>query len=142
LSVVHVVKNNIGGAVATKKKGRPIGSRNKKKLFALSPDNKSGIRPFQFKVLILPDETKKVTTGGIILPDEAVDLESRGQILGTIVELSPAAFSYHNWPDWVIFPKAGDKVYFARHSGSIVKGKDGVEYRMINDKDIGAIIDF
>jgi co-chaperonin GroES (HSP10) len=139
MSVVHATAF---GAGSPKKKGRPKGSLNRKKSFALSPNNHSGIRPFQFKVLVLPDETKKVTKGGILLPDEAFDLESRGQILGTIIDLSPAAFSYHEWPDWVVFPKAGDRVYFARHSGSTVKGKDGVDYRMVNDQDIGAIIDF
>jgi co-chaperonin GroES (HSP10) len=104
--------------------------------------NKSGIRPFQFKVLLLPDEIQKVTKGGVYLPDDVHDQESRGQILGTIVEVSPAAFSYHQWPEWVILPRAGDRVYFARHSGSKVMGKDGIEYRMVNDQDIGAIIDF
>jgi co-chaperonin GroES (HSP10) len=107
-----------------------------------NPNNPSGIRPFQFKVLLLPDETQKVTKGGIILPDDAHDMESRGQILGTVIDVSPGAFSYHAWPDWVEFPKPGDRVYFARHSGSTVTGKDGIDYRMVNDQDIGAIIDF
>jgi co-chaperonin GroES (HSP10) len=142
LSVVHATDGGALGKAIPKKKGRPQGSRNKKRSLTSNPDNHSGIIPFQFKVLILPDEIKKKTKGGILLPDEAVDLESRGQILGTIIELSPAAFSYHDWPDWVVFPKAGDRVYFARHSGSTVRGKDGVDYRMVNDKDIGAIIDF
>jgi co-chaperonin GroES (HSP10) len=105
-------------------------------------ENPSGIRPFEFKVLVCPDETRKVSKGGVLLPDDAIDMEKRGQVMGTIIELSPAAFSYHRWPEWVKMPKPGDHVYFARHAGSVVDGKDGVEYRMINDQDIGAVIDF
>jgi len=129
---------------STKKKGRPLGSKNKKKKsrFSVSELNKSGIRPFQFKVLILPDETQKVTKGGIILVDDVHDQERRGQIIGTIIDVSPAAFSYHAWPAWVVLPKPGDRVYFARHSGSTIPGKDGVDYRMVNDQDIGAVIEF
>jgi co-chaperonin GroES (HSP10) len=106
------------------------------------PTNNSGIHPFQFKVLILPDEISEMTKGGVYIPPTVQDQESRGQILGTIVEVSPGAFSYHQWPDWVVQPKAGDRIYYARNSGSKVTGKDGVDYRMINDDDIGAIIDF
>jgi co-chaperonin GroES (HSP10) len=139
-----------------KKVGRPKGSKNKngkkankavasvshETVSAPSTDNQTGIRPFQFKVLVLPDEVKNVTEGGIIIPDDPHEMEKRGQIIGTIVEVSPAAFSYHKWPEWVRMPKAGDRVYFARHSGSTVKGKDKVEYRMINDQDIAALIEF
>jgi len=61
---------------------------------------------------------------------------------GTIVEVSPGAFSYHMWPSWVEIPKAGDRVLYARYGGTLQTGKDGIVYRMVNDKDIGAVIDF
>lgn len=104
--------------------------------------NPSGITPIEFKVLLREDEMSNVTPGGIIIPDESHDMDRRAQVRGTIVAMSPGAFSYHSWPAWVKLPKVGDRVLFAKYSGSKEKGKDGVEYRIVNDKDISATIDF
>jgi co-chaperonin GroES (HSP10) len=38
-------------------------------------------------------------------------------------------------------PKPGDRIAFARHSGAFILGKDGVEYRIVKDKDVVAVID-
>jgi chaperonin GroES len=117
----------------------------KKAVVAAAPkrlENLTGVRPSEFKVLIRPDAMKEKTKGGIIIPEPAREDQQRAVMKGTLVAVSPAAFSYHNWGEGEQIPQVGDRVVFARYSGSLIVGKDDVEYRLINDKDIGAIIDY
>jgi chaperonin GroES len=102
----------------------------------------SGITPFEFKVLIRPDAAKEKTGGGIFLPQDIQADQQRAIQKGTIEAISPAAFSYHAWPAEVRIPRVGDRVLYARYSGTLIEGKDGQDYRLINDKDIGAVISF
>lgn len=102
----------------------------------------SGIVPFEFKVLVKQDVTAEKTKGGVYLPEPAREDQQRAVMKGVIVAMSTAAFSYHNWDKGTRLPQVGDRVVYARYSGSLIVGKDEVEYRLINDKDIGAIIDF
>lgn len=102
-------------------------------------ENPSGIYPTEFKVLILPTPIEEKTKGGIILPDESKEREQFAQAEGELIAVSPLAFSYDDWKD-ADPPKPGDRVLFAKYAGAHVKGKDGKEYRLINDKDIGALL--
>jgi chaperonin GroES len=106
-----------------------------------APLNASGIHPFEFKVLVKPDEFQRITKGGIIIPDPVVDMEKRAVYRGTLIDLSPTAFSYETWPEGTVLPKPGDKVLFGKYAGTTVKGKDGEEYRVLNDKDVIALLD-
>jgi chaperonin GroES len=100
--------------------------------------NESGIQPVEFKVLVLPEPVEEMSKGGIILPKAAQEKEQMQQERATVVAVGPVAFTE---PDWgAIKPKAGDLVYMSRYAGKIAKGNDGKEYRLINDKDIEAII--
>lgn len=107
--------------------------------------NESGIHPQEFKILILPVATEQVTKGGIIKPDITKDSEKFRQVRGTIVELSPFAFTYAKRDEWAEFeakkPKPGDLALYARNAGEFVKGKDGKDYLLINDKDLIATIE-
>lgn len=105
-------------------------------------EDTSGITPFEFKVLVKQDVMAEKTKGGIIIPDAPLDDQRRATMKGEIIAVSPAAFSYYNWDDNARIPKVGDRVVYARYAGSTIVGKDEVEYRLINDKDIGAIISF
>lgn len=104
--------------------------------------NPSGIQPTEFKVLIAADEVEEVTKGGIIRPIELVDREKYGQTRGRIVAVSPHAFTYADREAWIDAgipkPKPGDIALYARHAGLRVKGKDGKDYLLVNDKDICA----
>jgi chaperonin GroES len=107
--------------------------------------NPSGIRPTEFKVLILPKEVEQKTAGGILLPDEHKDRQQFAQQEGTIIAVAPLAFTYASKDEWERVdghpPKVGDRVSFAKFAGAMMKGKDGKEYRVVNDKDIFAILD-
>lgn len=104
--------------------------------------NPSRINPTEYKVLISPILVDEKTKGGIIIPDEHKDREQFAQMQGTLVAVSPLAFTYADDASWgkSAKPKPGDKVLFAKFAGAVVKGMDGKDYRIVNDKDIAAVI--
>jgi chaperonin GroES len=103
--------------------------------------NPSGIVPVEYKCLIRPVIVEEKTKGGIIVPDQVRERDQYAVQEGEIVAVSPLAFTYHDpWPDEAVKPKAGDRVLFAKYAGGTRKGADGVEYRLINDRDISAVL--
>jgi len=98
-----------------------------------------GITPLEYKVLVRPVEAETKTKGGIYLPDQTVERDAHASMEGEVAAVSPLAFTYEEWPKGARKPTAGDKVVFARYSGITVKGDDGVDYRLMNDKDIVAL---
>ena len=105
-----------------------------------TPQNPSGINPTEYKILVLPSKVEEKTKGGIILPDDSKDNKQHAQQEGTLIAASPLAFTYDNWNDQKP-PQIGDRVLFAKYAGAVVVGwKDGVSYRLINDKDLTAVL--
>lgn len=102
--------------------------------------NPSGIRPTEFKVLVKPKAVEE-KIGSIFIPEPAREREQHAQMEGEIVAVSPVAFTYADWPEGVTLPRIGDRVLFAKYAGAIVKGRDGAEYRIINDKDVAAVLE-
>jgi chaperonin GroES len=103
--------------------------------------NESGIYPTEYKVLISPRTVEEKTKGGIIIPDQTKERDQFAQMEGALVAVSPLAFSYDDWKGADDKrPKAGDRVLFAKYAGAVVTGKDGKDYRLVNDKDIGAVL--
>jgi co-chaperonin GroES (HSP10) len=95
--------------------------------------------PVEYKVIVLPDKVEEKAGGGIIdKPQVTITQEQRAQVRGLLVAVSEMAFS-----DWDgEKPKKGQRVYFAKYAGIYTeeKGPNGVQYRIINDKDIACII--
>lgn len=109
--------------------------------FVVIPPNPSGITPTEFKVLIAPKPVEE-KIGSIIIPDQKRDSEKYATTEGRIVALSHLAFTYATADEWAgKKPKPGDAVIYAKYAGVRVKGKDGTEYVLINDKDICATIE-
>ena len=116
--------------------------------------NDSGIIPTEFKVLVEPDESEvelRARRSGLVVPDEAAGTYRHAAVTGRIVALSPAAFSYHDWPKGVRLPVVGDRVVYARYAGMRVNGRpvtnakgqeEAREYRLLNDKDVAGILEF
>lgn len=103
--------------------------------------NASGIQPTEYKVLILPKMVEEKTKGGIFMPDQTKERDQFAQIEGELVAVSPLAFTYDDkWPEGYALPKVGDRVLYAKYAGTTVRGKDGQEYRLVNDRDIGAVL--
>lgn len=106
--------------------------------------NTSGYVPTENKVLIEPKPVEERTKGGIILADTTKDSEKYKTTEGTLIAVSPLAFSYATPGEWAAGggepPKPGQRVIFAKYAGLHVTGKDGKEYVFCNDKDILGIL--
>jgi chaperonin GroES len=105
--------------------------------------NDSGIYPTEYKVLIAPKEISEKTKGGIIIPDATKERDQYAQMEGQLVAVSPLAFTYANEAEWGAAdkPKPGNRVLFAKYAGAVVTGRDGKDYRIVNDKDIAAVLE-
>ncbi len=101
--------------------------------------NDSGLLPSEYNVVVKPDAVEEVTKGGIILPVSTADRDKLAADEGTLVAVSPHAFSYADWPEDEKPPKVGDRVVFAKYAGSLIKRGD-TDYRIIKDKDIIAVV--
>ena len=103
----------------------------------LPTQDELGIRLLDYKVLIeLDDPISKI--GSIIIPDTArEDVTS-----GTFIAASEFAWDYLAGISQDELPKPGERVFCTKYAGRNVKAKNGKEYRMMNDKDVFAILDF
>lgn len=99
-------------------------------------ENASGLNPVEYKILIEPEEVEQKSAGGIVLAMATTEKEKMAQVRGKLIAIGGNAFE-----DWAgNIPKPGDAVYFAKYAGYVIKGKDGKEYRLANDKDVSAIV--
>jgi co-chaperonin GroES (HSP10) len=105
--------------------------------------NTSGMQPVEYKILIAPEDVaetderiKSAKAAGIVMVDKTTDREAMAQVKGTLIAVGGNAFE-----DWKgMTPEVGDVIYFAKYAGYVIKGADGKEYRLANDKDCSAII--
>jgi len=118
--------------------------------------NKSGIKPCGDRVLVLPDKLEETTEGGIIIPLSEREKHQHAQVAGTLVAVGPDAWIERTTTTKRLidgqmkvveerttgysgpFAEVGDRVLFARYNGQIIPGKDGNNYRLLNDEDITA----
>src|SRR4030042_5394959 len=99
--------------------------------------NESGIYPKGHKILIRVDKIEETTTHGIILHSETTRKEQLAENRGTVIALGSTAY-YDETEAWCT---EQDRVLFAKYAGLLYQGKDGLEYRVINDRDIVAVVD-
>lgn len=101
--------------------------------------NTSGRKPTWIRALVLPDKVdeKAGEAGLIIKPTMVKDKEEMVQIDGTLIAVGGNAFDGMAPP----IPQVGDRVSFAKYAGFYFEGKDRQEYRMINGRDIFAILE-
>ena len=107
------------------------------KMSANQPSNDSGITPIEYRVLLYPDVSEKVTAGGIVIPDTISERHQMAEIKATVVALGAKAFDEM---DAGIQP--GDRVIIAKYAGIIVEGQNGKQYRLCNDKEVVAKIEW
>lgn len=101
---------------------------------------KPGIKPTGFNVLVAIEPAAHQTSGGIWKPASVTDKEQLVEVRGRIVAMSPAAFNFTEWPEGTQ-PRIGDAIQFAKLGGIMTKGADGLDYRLMLDKDVAAVID-
>lgn len=130
-----------------------------------SGENTSGVRMVGKTVLVLPDECSPVTSGtaglallaeagitplslvsaitGTTLPPELIERMNMAAESGVIVSIAAGAFLLNeDMTPWSgERPKPGDRVYFEKYAGKLVKGSDGATYRIMDYGSIGAVYD-
>jgi co-chaperonin GroES (HSP10) len=100
-------------------------------------NNNSGIYPVGISVLVLPDNVEQVTASGIVVStDSEHSREEMRQTDGVVVAIGPNAFYDERTPRC----KVGDRVIMASYAGMVRKGNDGLNYRLIKDDDVVAIL--
>jgi len=107
-----------------------------------SGTNVSGILPIGDRVLILPDKAPDVSAGGIAFTQTQQDRDGLAAETGVLVAIGEAAWAWNSdrtRPYMGTKPEVGQRVWFERYAGSVQYGKDGVAYRLMDDKCVGAI---
>ena len=95
----------------------------------------AGINPLGDRVLLEVLEAEAKTKGGIVLPDTAKEKPQEGKVV--------AVGQGKTGEDGKVKPlevKVGDKVLFAKYSGTEVTTKEGEEYLIVKEEDILAIL--
>lgn len=93
------------------------------------------IRPLHDRVLVRRMEDETVSAGGILIPDNAKEKPSRGEILAI-----GNGKHLENGDVRALEVKVGDKVLFGKYSGNEVK-VDGEELLVMREDDIVGIIE-
>ena len=89
-----------------------------------------GIKPLGARVVIKKDDALEKTEGGLLLSGGAKEKPQQAEVLavGPGTEEEPMQL------------KVGDKVIFSKYGGTELKYR-GVEYTIINQKDILAVVE-
>jgi chaperonin GroES len=96
---------------------------------------KVSFKPLGGRVLIVPIEQEELTAGGIILPETAKEKPQEGKILA----VGPGDRDDQG-KRIAMDVKVGDKVLFAKYSGTEVK-MDGKKLLILRESDILGIIE-
>ena len=97
--------------------------------------NVKELKPLGDRVLIKPTVEEEKSKGGILLPDTVS--KEKPQV-GEVLSVGPGATN----KDGKMIPmtvKKGDKVVYAKYSGTDIKGDDDEDYLILSEKDILAI---
>jgi chaperonin GroES len=100
---------------------------------------KCDLIPMEFNVVVELDPVEEKTASGLYLPETKVNRDKLEAEEGTLVALSPHAFTYADWPEGSRKPQVGDRVLIARFAG-IQRDRDGTSLKIVKDKDIIAVV--
>ena len=93
------------------------------------------LRPLHDRVIVKRVEEERMSAGGIVIPDNATEKPSRGEVVavgnGKVLDSGEQRG---------LDVKAGDTVLFGKYSGTEVK-VDGEELLVMREDDIMAVID-
>ena len=99
-------------------------------------DKKLHLRPLADRVLVEPLEQEEKTSSGILLPETAKEKPQEG----LIVAIGPGRLDEDGKKRVEMEVKLGDKVIFAKYSGSEIKLADK-KYLLMSEKDILAVVE-
>lgn len=93
------------------------------------------LKPLGDRVVVQPVEQDEQTASGIFLPETAKEKPQQGEIIAA----GPGGRK-ENGERIALDVKIGDKVLYARYSGTTIK-LDGKEYLILKESDILAIVE-
>lgn len=94
------------------------------------------IKPLGDRLLVKPVVEEEKTKGGIVLPDTVS--KEKPQV-GEVLAVGPGRTNDEGKKFPMDFKK-GDKVVYAKYSGTDLKGDDDEDYLLLSEKDILAIL--
>ncbi len=95
---------------------------------------KLNLKPLADRVVVKKVEAEEKTAGGIVLPDTAKEKPQQAEVLA----VGPGKLDEKGTRHPMEL-KVGDKVLFAKYSGTEVK-IDGTEYIILSERDILAVV--
>lgn len=98
------------------------------------------LKPVLHRVLVKPDDVETVSKGGIVI---AVDPKKERVAVetGHVLAIGDTAFKDYQKSPVDFTPVVGNRVYYAKYAGKIVKDTDDKEYLILNDEDIIAVVE-
>jgi co-chaperonin GroES (HSP10) len=97
-------------------------------------------QPTGWRVLVMPYMGRDKTEGGVYVPDQVRDRESKATVVAYVVKVGPLAYKdADKFGDGDPWCKVGDWVCIGRYAGSRFSIEGG-EVRIINDDEVIATI--
>lgn len=107
------------------------------------PDPATLIRPFAWKLLIMPMRPKPVSSGGIIMPQIRLDTDQYLNYVGRVAAIGPLAFKHTRWAAMGLkpedTPQIGDWVLYSLYQYQRIDFK-GQKLILLNDDSFLAIV--
>ncbi len=92
------------------------------------------LKPLYDRVVVKPIEADEVSAGGILIPDNAKEKPTKGEVIAV-----GEGKALDNGSLRAPKVKVGDKVIYGQYSGSAYK-HEGTEYKIVREDDILAIL--
>ena len=93
------------------------------------------IKPLADRIIVKQLEAEEKTKGGIVLPDTAKEKPQEGKVIavgkGKVLESGQVQ---------PIEVKVGDRILYAKYSGTEITTKNGEEYLIIKEDDVLAVV--
>ena len=93
------------------------------------------LQPLADRVIVKPLDAEETTKGGIVLPDTAKEKPQEGEIVavvkGKILEDGSVR---------ALEVKVGNRILYGKYSGTEISAKDGMEYLIMREDDILAVV--
>jgi len=92
------------------------------------------LKPLYDRVIVKPVEAEEVSAGGILIPDNAKEKPTKGEVVAV-----GEGKALDNGSLRAPKVKVGDKVIYGQYSGSSYK-HEGTEYKIVREDDILAVL--
>jgi chaperonin GroES len=96
-------------------------------------------QPTGWRILVMPWTGNEKTDGGIYIPDQVRERESKATVVAYVVKVGPLAYKDQDKFNGEAWCKEGDWVCIGRYAGSRFNISGG-EVRIINDDEVIATI--